>query len=166
MPDDFEIFLLKRDAAVKHKDNQIGALEGFFTFFDADFFDDIFCFTNSRCINQANRNAADRKRLLDGITGCARNLCHDRAGFSEQRVHQRRFTDIRFADDRDLHPFAQNFSCRGGSKQRVNSVFDFSKLRCEFLKGQLLDVLIRIIDIDRQLNQNIDKHASQRAYFI
>ena len=33
------------------------------------------------------------------------------------------------------------------------------------LNQNVCDELV-LIDIDRQLNQNIDKHASQRAYFI
>ena len=76
------------------------------------------------CIDQCHAQAAEINRLGHEITGRARNLGHDRARRTDERVEQTRLSDVWTPDDRNLQSFAHQTSAPAVVQERSRSLDD------------------------------------------
>ena len=117
MSHDLPVFFRQFRGTVQDKDDYICGGQRLPAFFDADFFDGIFCFADTGGIDQPYGNTCNRREFFDGIPRSSRNICNDSPIRIQQSVHQGRFPYVRPAGDAEFQSVFYNTSRIGGSDQ-------------------------------------------------
>ena len=82
-----------------HEQDEVGLLDGFFAFLDAQALDQILAFANPRGIQKTNGDALNGKVSLDHVPRGPRNIRDDGFVLFQKGVKQRRFPDVRFPNE-------------------------------------------------------------------
>ena len=148
------ILLRQRRRGIEDRQHQLRSAQAVFGTANPNALHRVVRFSQARRIRQTQRNAAEQHRFLHNVARGAGVLRHNGALTPRQQVHQRRFSDVRSADNHRIDPLAQHPPGIELVEQAREVVLHALQGIPEIRLVQLRNILLRVIRPRREMGRD------------